>query len=63
MSGSIKPCRLTLLLGPPASGKTTLLLALAGKLDDELRVSHFVLNTNGLKLYIHRQQKEFLHYM
>ncbi|KAL0380471.1 UNVERIFIED_CONTAM: ABC transporter G family member 35 [Sesamum angustifolium] len=32
-SGIIKPSRMTLLLGPPSSGKTTLLLALAGKLD------------------------------
>lgn len=31
--------RLTLLLGPPGSGKTTLLQALAGKSDDDLRVS------------------------
>jgi len=30
--------RFTLLLGPPRSGKTTLLLALAGKLDKDLRV-------------------------
>ncbi|GAA0165574.1 ATP-binding cassette [Lithospermum erythrorhizon] len=37
VSGIIKPCRLTLLLGPPASGKTTLLLALAGRLDKELK--------------------------
>lgn len=29
---------MTLLLGPPGAGKTTLLLALAGKLDDDLRV-------------------------
>ncbi|KAK9281885.1 hypothetical protein L1049_004792 [Liquidambar formosana] len=39
VSGIIKPCRMTLLLGPPASGKTTLLLALAGKLDSDLKVS------------------------
>lgn len=39
VTGIVKPSRMTLLLGPPASGKTTLLLALAGKLDPELRVS------------------------
>eukprot|EP01018_Ginkgo_biloba_P026516 Gb_28918 [translate_table: standard] len=33
VSGVVKPGRMTLLLGPPSSGKTTLLLALAGKLD------------------------------
>ncbi|PSS07401.1 ABC transporter G family member 36 like [Actinidia chinensis var. chinensis] len=37
-SGIIKPSRMTLLLGPPSSGKTTLLLALAGKLDPSLKV-------------------------
>lgn len=31
--------RMTLLLGPPASGKSTLLLALAGKLDPQLKVT------------------------
>lgn len=31
-------CRLTLLLGPPGCGKTTLLLALAGKLKKSLKV-------------------------
>ncbi|KAL9238626.1 hypothetical protein vseg_013022 [Gypsophila vaccaria] len=39
ISGIIKPKRMTLLLGPPSSGKTTLLLALAGKLSKELKVS------------------------
>lgn len=29
---------MTLLLGPPSSGKTTLMLALAGKLDKKLKV-------------------------
>ncbi|KAJ7522660.1 hypothetical protein O6H91_18G021400 [Diphasiastrum complanatum] len=31
--------RMTLLLGPPSAGKTTLLLALAGKLDPDLKVT------------------------
>ncbi|GAB4856417.1 hypothetical protein Ancab_014335 [Ancistrocladus abbreviatus] len=39
ISGIVKPSRMTLLLGPPASGKTTLLLALAGKLDKDLKVT------------------------
>ncbi|KEH23973.1 drug resistance transporter-like ABC domain protein [Medicago truncatula] len=39
VSGIIKPSRMTLLLGPPSSGKTTLLLALAGKLDPKLKFS------------------------
>ncbi|XP_058749298.1 pleiotropic drug resistance protein 1-like [Vicia villosa] len=39
VSGIVKPSRLTLLLGPPSSGKTTLLLALAGKLDPNLKFS------------------------
>ncbi|EPS65267.1 hypothetical protein M569_09509, partial [Genlisea aurea] len=39
VSGIIKPGRMTLLLGPPCSGKTTLLLALSGRLDPQLEVS------------------------
>ncbi|XP_038680622.1 pleiotropic drug resistance protein 1-like [Tripterygium wilfordii] len=39
VSGIIKPSRLTLLLGPPSSGKTTLLRALAGKLEPSLKLS------------------------
>lgn len=37
-SGIIKPSRMALLLGPPSSGKTTLLLAMAAKLDSSLKV-------------------------
>ncbi|CAL5195539.1 unnamed protein product [Lathyrus oleraceus] len=48
-SGIIKPSRMALLLGPPSSGKTTLLLALAGKLDAELRVKGEI-TYNGHKL-------------
>ncbi|XP_031270302.1 pleiotropic drug resistance protein 1-like [Pistacia vera] len=39
VSGIIRPGRMTLLLGPPAAGKTTLLLALAVKLDSSLQSS------------------------
>ena len=34
VSGVLKPGRTTLLLGPPAAGKSTLLKALAGKLQN-----------------------------
>ncbi|GJN05636.1 hypothetical protein PR202_ga23283 [Eleusine coracana subsp. coracana] len=37
ISGIIRPSRMTLLLGPPSSGKTTLLLALAGRLGPGLK--------------------------
>ncbi|XP_020270786.1 ABC transporter G family member 36-like [Asparagus officinalis] len=39
ISGIVKPQRMTLLLGPPGSGNTTLLLTLAGKLGSNLKVS------------------------
>ncbi|XP_050234079.1 ABC transporter G family member 29-like [Mercurialis annua] len=48
-SGILKPSRMTLLLGPPSSGKTSLLLALAGKLDPSLRVSGEI-TYNGYKM-------------
>ncbi|KAK6152321.1 hypothetical protein DH2020_014956 [Rehmannia glutinosa] len=38
-NGIVRPSRITLLLGPPGAGKTTFLLSLAGKLDDNLRKS------------------------
>ncbi|KAL8139417.1 hypothetical protein V2J09_005438 [Rumex salicifolius] len=53
VSGSIKPNRMTLLLGPPSSGKTTLLLALAGKLDKALTV-------NGKVTYNGHEMHEFV---
>ncbi|CAK9145272.1 unnamed protein product [Ilex paraguariensis] len=47
--GIIKPSRMTLLLGPPGCGKTTLLRALAGKLDQSLKVLGDI-SYNGYKL-------------
>ncbi|XP_075636398.1 pleiotropic drug resistance protein 2-like isoform X1 [Castanea sativa] len=39
VSGIVNPSRMTLLLGPPDAGKTTLLQALAGKPEKDLRLS------------------------
>ncbi|KAJ8510203.1 hypothetical protein OPV22_000637 [Ensete ventricosum] len=49
VSGIIRPSRMTLLLGPPSSGKTTLLLALAGKLDPSLKTGGEI-SYNGYRL-------------
>ncbi|XP_023741118.1 ABC transporter G family member 35 [Lactuca sativa] len=49
VSGVIKPKRMALLLGPPSSGKTSLLLALAGRLDHNLEVDGEI-TYNGYKL-------------
>ncbi|MBA0594844.1 hypothetical protein Gorai_011735, partial [Gossypium raimondii] len=53
VSGTIRPCRMTLLLGPPSSGKTTLLLALAGKLNRDLKFS-------GRVTYNGHEMKDFV---
>ncbi|XP_021831297.1 pleiotropic drug resistance protein 1-like [Prunus avium] len=50
VSGIIKPGRMALLLGPPSSGKTTLLLALAGRLDQDLKFSGSV-TYNGYEMH------------
>ncbi|KAH7549895.1 hypothetical protein JRO89_XS13G0101800 [Xanthoceras sorbifolium] len=49
ISGAIKLGRMTLLLGPPGAEKSTLLLALAGKLDSNLEKSGNI-TYNGHKL-------------
>ncbi|CAA6672703.1 unnamed protein product [Spirodela intermedia] len=61
LSGIIKPSRLTLLLGPPGSGKTTFLLALAGKLDSKLKVGGAVTyNGHGLDEFIPQRTSAYI---
>lgn len=53
-------CRMTLLLGPPASGKSTLLLALAGKLDPKLKVPSYFSSFETIYFcFIAKGKKEF----
>ncbi|PWA80245.1 pleiotropic drug resistance protein 3 [Artemisia annua] len=49
ITGVIKPGRMTLLLGPPGCGKTTLLKALSGNLNKSLKISGEV-SYNGYKI-------------
>uniref|UniRef100_A0A3N7EU48 ABC transporter domain-containing protein n=1 Tax=Populus trichocarpa TaxID=3694 RepID=A0A3N7EU48_POPTR len=59
--GLIKPSRMTLLLGPPSSGKTTLLLALAGKLDPSLKVKgDITYNGYGLDEFVPRKSSAYI---
>ncbi|OAE27422.1 hypothetical protein AXG93_3911s1040 [Marchantia polymorpha subsp. ruderalis] len=50
VSGIIKPGRMTLVLGPPGSGKTTFLLSLSGQLDPTLKASGKI-TYNGHELH------------
>ncbi|XP_027344794.1 pleiotropic drug resistance protein 1-like isoform X3 [Abrus precatorius] len=61
VSGIIKPRRMTLLLGPPSSGKTTLLLALSGKLDPNLKVSGRVTyNGHGMDEFVPQRTAAYI---
>ncbi|XP_058208545.1 pleiotropic drug resistance protein 1-like isoform X2 [Rhododendron vialii] len=61
VSGIIMPGRMTLLLGPPSSGKTTLLLALAGKLDTDLKVSGRVTyNGHGMDEFVPQRTSAYI---
>ncbi|KAJ6833048.1 ABC transporter G family member 39-like [Iris pallida] len=61
ISGIIKPNRMCLLLGPPASGKTTLLLALAGKLNTNLKVSgNVTYNGHGMNEFVPQRTSAYI---
>ncbi|TJX46365.1 ATP-binding cassette domain-containing protein, partial [Soehngenia saccharolytica] len=61
VSGVVKPGRLTLLLGPPASGQSTLLLALAGRLDKNLRVTGSVkYNGHGVDEFVPERTSAYI---
>ncbi|GFY80938.1 pleiotropic drug resistance 4 [Actinidia rufa] len=61
ISGIIRPSRLTLLLGPPSSGKTTLLLALAGRLGPDLQISGTITyNGHSLKEFVPQKTSAYV---
>ncbi|XP_025626107.1 ABC transporter G family member 32 isoform X2 [Arachis hypogaea] len=61
ISGIIRPSRLTLLLGPPSSGKTTLLLALAGRLGPGLQMSgNITYNGHGLNEFVPQRTSAYV---
>ncbi|KAL8148056.1 hypothetical protein AgCh_005408 [Apium graveolens] len=61
MNGIIRPSRLTLLLGPPSSGKTTLLLALAGRLGQDLQMSgNVTYNGHSLKEFVPQRTSAYV---
>ncbi|XWS73072.1 hypothetical protein CRYUN_Cryun02cG0094200 [Craigia yunnanensis] len=61
VSGIIRPRRMTLLLGPPTSGKTTLLLSLAGKLGKDLKFSGRVTyNGHGMEEFVPQRTSAYI---
>lgn len=61
ISGIIRPSRLTLLLGPPGSGKTSLLLALAGRLPPGLKMSgRITYNGHDLREFVPQRTSAYV---
>uniref|UniRef100_V5NXR4 PDR protein 5 n=1 Tax=Tabernaemontana elegans TaxID=761068 RepID=V5NXR4_9GENT len=61
ISGIIRPTRLTLLLGPPSSGKTTLLLALAGLIKSDLQMSgKITYNGHGFNEFVPQRTAAYI---
>ncbi|XP_058074655.1 ABC transporter G family member 31-like [Magnolia sinica] len=61
ISGILRPSRMTLLLGPPSSGKTTLLLALAGRLGSGLQTSGCITyNGHGMKEFVPQRTSAYV---
>ncbi|KAI3714746.1 hypothetical protein L6452_21705 [Arctium lappa] len=61
VSGIIRPSRMTLLLGPPSSGKTTLMLALAGRLGHHLQTTgKITYNGHSLKEFVPQRTSAYV---
>ncbi|GAV87304.1 hypothetical protein CFOL_v3_30730, partial [Cephalotus follicularis] len=61
VSGIIRPSRTTLFLGPPCSGKTTILLALARKLDQSLKFSGTITyNGHGMQEFVPQRTAAYI---
>ncbi|KAG5540595.1 hypothetical protein RHGRI_020719 [Rhododendron griersonianum] len=61
INGIIRPSRLTLLLGPPSSGKTTLLLALAGRPGPGLQMAgNITYNGHDLKEFVPQRTSAYV---
>ena len=57
ISGVLKPGRLTLLLGPPSSGKSTLLKALSGTLQHSGLKVYYLPFTTSCQLHHHSHKR------